>query len=67
MGIDKQSVVTVQLRMLFQDEALQGCSRDVQDDALVTTKHRWRIDDICDKKDQTELPPMNCYCHRFLW
>jgi len=27
-------MATMQLRMLFQNEAVQECSRDVQDDAL---------------------------------
>lgn len=58
---DNLFMVTMQLKMLFQDEAVQGCSRDVQDDALVTTNHRWQMDDICDKNGQGDLLPLNCY------
>lgn len=61
MGTDNLSLATMQLRMLFQDEAVQGCSSNVQDDALVTTNHRWQMDDICDKNDQGDLPPLNRY------
>lgn len=58
---DNLFMVTMQLKMLFQDEAVQGYSRDVQDDALVTTNHRWQMDDICDKNGQGDLLPLNCY------
>lgn len=58
---DNMFMVTMQLKMLFQDEAVQGCSRDVQDDALVTTNHRWQMDDTCDKNGQGDLLPLNCY------
>lgn len=61
MGINNLSTATMQLRMLFQDEAVQGCSKDVEDDAPLTTNHRWQMDEICDKNDQGDLPPLNGY------
>lgn len=65
MSIDNLFMGTVQLRTLFQGEVMQGCSRDVQDDTLVTTNHKWQMDDICDKYDQGDLPPLNCYATGF--